>query len=293
MLLPEAVQIRVSSMLTAILEKPVRYLSATAMGGGSINEACSISTSAGNYFLKYNFKARYPRMFAREAQGLETLRGSGTLAIPGVLGHAEAGQYAFLLLELIIPGSKSPHFWDDFAQGLAALHRHTADHFGLDHDNYMGSLSQRNRFHSDWYRFFVEERLEPQIKSGLDSGAIPPEMVRHFERLYTALPGIVPPEPPSLIHGDLWSGNFIINQSGKACLIDPAVSFGHRESDIAMTKLFGGFPSEFYAAYNHSFPLTRGWENRIDLLNLYPLLIHVNLFGGGYLGQVMRTLARF
>lgn len=293
MLLPEAVQTQVLSLLTGIIEKPVEYISASAMGGGSINETCSISTSAGNYFLKYNFADRFPRMFGCEAQGLELLRSSGTLAIPGIVGHAVAGKYAFLLMELIKPGSKIPHFWDDFAEGLAALHRITGNKFGLDHDNYMGSLEQRNSYHSDWYSFFIEERLEPQMKLGRDSGEIPQEMLRRFEGLYAALPGIVPAETPALIHGDLWSGNFITNNAGKACLIDPAVYFGHRESDIAMTKLFGGFPDEFYAAYNRCYPLAGGWEDRIDILNLYPLLIHVNLFGGGYLGQVKRIVQRF
>ena len=293
MLLPEAILIKVSSLLTGIFEKPVECISATAMGGGSINETCSISTSAGNYFLKYNFADSFPYMFASEARGLEILRNSGVLAIPEVLGHAEAGKYAFLLMELISPGSKIPHFWDDFAQGLAALHRVTGDNFGLDHDNYMGSLAQSNSYHSDWYSFYIEERLEKQIKLGRDSGKIPLETVRHFERFYSVLPEIIPAGPPSLIHGDLWSGNFITNHAGKACLIDPAVHYGHRESDIAMTKLFGGFPTEFYDAYNRAFPLFNGWENRVDLLNLYPLLIHVNLFGGGYLGQVMRIVERF
>jgi len=293
MLLPEAIRIQVSDLLTGIFEKPVNCFSAASIGGGSINETCSISTSAGNYFLKYNFANRFPLMFASEARGLEILRNTETLAIPEVLGHAEAGEYAFLLMELIRPGSKIPRFWDDFAQKLAKLHGITSDNFGLDHDNYMGSLAQSNRCHSDWYSFFVEERLEKQIKLGRDNGEIPPEMLRHFERLYTHLPEIVPAGPPAMLHGDLWSGNFITNHVGKACLIDPAVHYGHRESDIAMTKLFGGFPAEFYTEYNHSFPLVSGWETRTDLLNLYPLLVHVNLFGGGYLGQVMRIVQRF
>lgn len=293
MLLPEAIRIKVLSMLTGIYKKPVEFISASALGGGSINETCSISTSTGNYFLKYNFADRFPKMFASEAQGLEILRNSGTLTIPTVVGYAQAEKYAFLLLELICPGSKFTHFWDDFAQGLAALHRNTSDNFGLDHDNYMGSLAQSNNYHGDWYSFFVEERLEKQIKIGRESGEIELETIHHFERLYAVMPEIIPAEPPALIHGDLWSGNFITDHDGKACLIDPAVHYGHRETDLAMTKLFGGFPDEFYVAYNRAFPLIRGWENRVDLLNLYPLLIHVNLFGGGYLAQVKRIVQRF
>ena len=293
MLLPEDIRNQVSSLLTCIFEKPIEYISAKTLGGGSINETCSITTNAGDFFLKYNFADRFPHMFASEARGLEILRKSGALAIPEVIGHAEAGKFAFLLLELIIPETKIPLFWDDFAAGLAALHRTTNTKFGLDHDNYMGSLTQSNNFHDDWPGFFTQERIEKQVKLGRDSGAIPPQTAYLFERLYKLLPGIVPAEPPALIHGDLWSGNFITGHAGKACLIDPAVHYGHRESDIAMSKLFGGFPAEFYAAYERAFPLEKGWEERVDVLNLYPLLIHVNLFGGGYLGQVNRIVQRF
>jgi len=293
MLLPEVIQIQVSSLLTGVHKKNVEFYSAVPVGGGSINETCSIKTSAGDYFLKYNFAGRFPDMFECEAKGLEMLRKNGTIAVPDVIGFADAGKYAFLLLELIKPGSEYSNFWDDFAKSLANLHRITSDTFGLDHNNYMGSLPQYNSLHKDWYSFFIEERLEKQIKIGRDIGEIQSETLRHFERLYIILPEIIPAEIPALIHGDLWSGNFITNQAGKACLIDPAVHFGHRESDIAMTRLFGGFPSEFYTSYNRYFPLVKGWESRAELLNLYPLLIHVNLFGGGYLEQVKRIVQRF
>lgn len=293
MLLPKEIRTQVSSLLTGIYIKPVEFISGTPMGGGSINETCSITTSTGNFFLKYNFADRFPHMFECEDRGLEILRSSGTISIPEVVGHAEAGQYAFLLLELIRPGIKIPHFWEDFSRQLAILHFNTNENFGLGHDNYMGSLPQSNKKQSNWYNFFVQERLEKQIKLGRDNGLIPIETAHHVERLYTVLPGIVTAEPPALIHGDLWNGNFITNATGKACLIDPAVHYGHRESDIAMTKLFGGFPDAFYTAYNRTFPLSKGWETRVDIFNLYPLLIHVNLFGGSFLGQVKRIVQRF
>lgn len=293
MLLPEAIQIQVSSLLTNDSGNPAEIFTATALGGGSINQTCSISTSTGNYFLKYNYADRFPMMFECEAHGLAILRNSGAISIPEVIEHAEAGIFAFLLLELIRPGARIPHFWEEFARELAALHRNTDEKFGLNHDNYMGSLKQGNNYHSDWYSFFAEERLEKQIRLGRDSGEIPPGLIPHFERLYAVLPEIVPDEPPALLHGDLWSGNFITNNQGKACLVDPAVHFGHRESDIAMTKLFGGFPDDFYAAYNRAYTLEKEWEKRVDLLNLYPLLVHVNLFGGGYLEQVRRIVQRF
>jgi len=292
-MLPEAILTHVSSILSGFFGKKVETISATAVGGGSINQTYRIVTSIGNFFIKYNIAYRYPGMFGCEARGLEILRNYGTLATPSVVGFEDAGNYSFLLMELIKQGGKVSNFWEDFAQGLADLHRNTNKYFGLDHDNYMGSLSQSNRQHSGWYSFFIEERLEKQVKIGRDSGEIPMGAVHHFDRLYRLLPEIIPSEPSALLHGDLWSGNFMTGSDGKACLIDPAVYYGHRESDIAMTQLFGGFSNDFYTAYNRTFPLIEGWEKRVDILNLYPLLIHINLFGGGYLGQVIRIVERF
>lgn len=293
MLLPEAILTRVASLLFDLTGKRAENISATAVGGGSINETFRLSTSIGNYFLKYNHADRFPGMFEREAKGLDILRKGSRLTVPSVIGFDKTEKYSFLLLELITSASKASNFWEDFAQGLASLHRNTNDYYGFDHDNYMGSLSQSNRQHSDWYSFFIEERLEKQLKLGRDNGEIPSSIVHHFEKLYHVLPEIVPVEPPALLHGDLWSGNFMTGPDGKACLIDPAVYYGHRESDIAMTQLFGGFANDFYTEYNRAFPLAKGWEKRVDILNLYPLLIHVNLFGGGYLGQVKRIVERF
>jgi protein-ribulosamine 3-kinase len=293
MLLPEAILTSVSSILSEFSGKKIETISETAVGGGSINETFRLSTSIGSYFLKYNYADRFPGMFESEARGLEILRNGGPLTVPSVIGFDKTDKYSFLLLELINPSPKVSGFWEDFAKGLAVLHRNTSEYYGLDHDNYMGSLSQCNRQHSDWYNFFIEERLEKQLKLGRDNGEIPSSIVHHFEKLYHLFPEIIPNEPPALLHGDLWSGNFMTGPDGKACLIDPAVYYGHRESDIAMTQLFGGISSEFYTAYNRVFPLIKGWEKRVDILNLYPLLIHVNLFGGGYLGQVKRIVEQF
>ena len=141
--------------------------------------------------------------------------------------------------------------------------------------------------------FFIEGRLEKQIALAKNSGAIDSATVQQFNRLYNKLPEIIPEEKPSLIHGDLWNGNFMTGADGKAWLIDPAVYYGHREMDLAMTKLFGGFSTDFYESYNETFPLQKGFNNRVDIHNLYPLLVHVNLFGGGYLHEVKNILSRF
>jgi fructosamine-3-kinase len=293
MLPPETILSSVSAMLSGLSEKKTDIISATAVGGGSINETFRLSTSIGCYFLKYNYADRFPGMFESEAKGLDILRNGSQLTVPSVIGFDQTEKHAFLLLELITSAPKASNFWEDFALRLAALHRNTSKYYGLDHDNYMGSLSQSNRQNEDWYIFFIEERLDKQVKLGRDNGEIPPNIVRHFEKLYRVLPELIPDEPPALLHGDLWSGNFMTGPDGKACLIDPAVYYGHRESDIAMTQLFGGFSNDFYQAYNRAYPLSKNWEKRVELLNLYPLLIHVNLFGGGYLGQVVRIVERF
>src|SRR5262249_25664960 len=146
-----------------------------------------------------------------------------------------------LILEWIETGKPSGGFWNDFAEKLSLIHRTTSDSFGLDHDNYIGSLFQSNRRSVSWITFFTECRIEPQLKMAIDSKNINPSAVAHFKRLYPKLSEIFPPEKPALLHGDLWSGNFMTGAEGLVRLIDPAVYFGHREMDLAMTKLFGGF----------------------------------------------------
>ena len=207
--------------------------------------------------------------------------------------RASAVYDAFLLLEHIEGGLKNTAFWEDFGRSLARLHATTNERFGLERDNYIGSLKQTNTPYAYWDVFFNHCRLEPQVKMARDKQRLGMGEVLRFERLYMKLAALFPPEPPALLHGDLWSGNFLCDQFNKPALIDPAVYFGHREMDIAMTKLFGGFEPAFYSAYNAERPMEQGWEERVDLCNLYPLLVHVNLFDGGYAQQVRDVLIRF
>ncbi|MCX6244580.1 MAG: fructosamine kinase family protein [Bacteroidetes bacterium] len=265
--------------------------SASSLSGGCINNVSRLSTSEGEFCIKYNKRDLFPEMFEGEADGLEKLKSAGVIRVPGVVCPGYGGTYSYLLLEFINPGRKTASFYSDFGRSLARLHRHTADHFGLDRDNYMGSLKQFNIKHSDWISFFVEERLERQIS--LAHGYLSPSDLSAFKRLYNRLGEIMPEEPPALLHGDLWGGNYMVSPEGKACLIDPAVYYGHREIDIAMTTLFGGFDGDFYASYNEEYPLEKGWKERLDVFNLYPLLIHLNLFGSGYLGSVERIIRKF
>jgi protein-ribulosamine 3-kinase len=265
--------------------------SSSSLSGGCINNVSRLSTSAGNYCIKYNKRDLFPEMFEGEAHGLSLLRNAGEITVPGVVCTGYADSFSYLLLEFIESGRKGSSFYPVFGRSLARLHRHTGDHFGLDRDNYMGSLRQSNKNHKDWISFFVEERLEKQVS--LAHEYLSSSVLSAFKRLYNRLGELLPEEPPALLHGDLWGGNYMVSSAGEACLIDPAVYYGHRETDIAMTTLFGGFDREFYDAYNEEYPLEKGWKERLDIFNLYPLLIHVNLFGEGYIGSVERILRKF
>ncbi|MEJ2596144.1 MAG: fructosamine kinase family protein, partial [bacterium] len=186
-----------------------------------------------------------------------------------------------------------PDFWEEFARLLAELHKNTQPYFGLDHDNYIGSLVQSNFRHDAWTDFYREQRLEPQLRLAREAGHFNRNVTRAFDRFYHRIERIFPAEPPALLHGDLWSGNFMVNENGSAVIIDPAIYYGHREMDLGMSMLFGGFDRRFYSAYDQHFPLEPGWQERMDYCNLYPLLVHVNLFGGGYVQQVEQIIRRF
>lgn len=264
-----------------------------SVGGGSINDAWRLETDAGRFFLKTNSTDRFPSMFEAEADGLRRLREAGPLRVPEVIAQGEDHNDSYLLLEWVEGGIKAPGFWEGSGRSLAQLHRHTQEHFGLDRDNYIGSLVQRNTQEKDWPSFFIHWRLEPQLKMARDRKRVEADMSFRFERLFHRLDKLFPGEPPALLHGDLWSGNLLCDDAGRPVLIDPAVYYGHREMDLAMTKLFGGFDDALYTAYRAEWPLEKGWEERMDLCNLYPLMVHVNLFGGGYVAQVEAVLRRF
>lgn len=280
-------------MIGARTGEAVELRSSRPLPGGSINEAYKMETTRGNFFIKYNNAGRYPHMFEKEAEGLKLLKSAGKIRVPEVIGTGEAGRHSFILLEYIEPAPESGDFWNNFGTALAGLHKTFGDKFGLGHDNYIGSLHQKNSFHDDWTGFFIEERLQPMIRMAREGGRADSGIVKKFDHLFSILGNIFPKEPPSLVHGDLWSGNYMVDDRGEACIIDPAVYYGHREMDIGMSRLFGVFGEGFYRAYNEEYPMEPGWRERADICNLYPLMVHVNLFGQGYLGSVMSILDRY
>ena len=245
--------------------------------GGCIHECYRIVVGGAARFLKLN-STDCAEAFAAEAQGLSALRGAGARA-PMPIAHGVASGRAYLMLEFLELRASG-----DFAalgRMLAALHRRTAARFGWPRDNYIGSTPQTNGWHDEWSAFWLECRLRPQLALAKRNGfglSLPSLKVLEGHR-----------PAPSLLHGDLWSGNAGFTADGPV-LYDPAVYYGDREADLAMTELFGGFPRAFYQAYDAAWPLDPGYEQRKHLYNLYHLLNHLNLFGGGYLAQVESTL---
>ena len=263
------------------------------VSGGCINNGGRIETSQGVFFLKWNVAGKYPGMFRAEADGLTLLRANSSLKIPTVIASGEAEDFQFLILEFISQAKQSKGYWESLGEQLATLHKKSSRQFGLASHNYIGSLPQRNNFHSNWLDFFREERLKPQAEMAYTNGKFGKEVLHQLDRLYKRLPELIIDGKPSLLHGDLWSGNLIVENTGNPCLIDPAVYYRNREIEIAFTRLFGGFDAKFYSSYESAFPLENGFKSRVDLYNLYPLLVHVNLFGGGYVNQVVSILRNY
>jgi fructosamine-3-kinase len=271
---------------------PFRITSQSAVGGGDINESHRLDGADGRrYFLKLN-AARYATMLAAEAAGLAAIAATQTIRVPQVIAQGSAAGQAFLVLEhLELRGRGDERL---LGEQLAAMHRCTADAFGFAQDNFIGTTPQPNGWKDDWIIFWREQRLGYQLQLAARKGH-GGELQALGERLLDALPaffdGYTP--QPSLLHGDLWGGNHGFLTDGTPLIFDPAVYYGDRECDIAMSELFGGYGSGFYAAYRAAWPLHEGYARRRELYNLYHILNHVNLFGGDYARQaegMMRSL---
>jgi fructosamine-3-kinase len=280
------------SILFLALGQTVEVIETQFLSGGDINTAAQVFSSEGVFFVKWN-QAERQDMFETEAKGLDLLRQTDALFIPKVIGYGQQADKSYLILEYIDSGTPGKDYWDKLGQSLAELHSHTQPKFGLNFANYIGSLPQTNTPTVNGPEFFFEQRLLPQAGMALYKGLLSKEVYDALFRLRDRLPDLLPNERPALLHGDLWSGNVMVTEEGQPALIDPAVYYGFREADLAFTKLFGGFDQRFYDAYDEAFPLTDGFEERIAIYNLYPLLVHVNLFGSGYVSGVERVLKQF
>lgn len=260
--------------------------------GGDINSSYCLHGTDAKYFLKVNDAKRYPGMFEQEARGLDKLRNSSTLTIPAVIKCGLIEHQQYLLLEWIEPGKPNSNFWENFGIAVATMHRQPQSCFGWPADNYIGSLPQYNTQYDSWGLFYTECRIIPLVKKLFDTRAFIKQDVTAAENLCKNFDQLFPQEPPALLHGDLWSGNFMITSAGEVAIYDPAVYYGHREMDIGMTKLFGGFHQRFYTAYNEIYPLEKDWVQRLLLSQLYPLLVHAVLFGGHYVGNARAILSQ-
>lgn len=280
----------------------------TPVGGGCIADGGRLEAGGQSFFLKRG-EAAVARTFPGEAAGLEALRTGvqatgSSLRIPAVIavegpgektaGEARGEATGFLLIAWIESGAGSgKRYSERLGRGLAQLHRHTAENgrYGFEQDNFIGRLPQANGWMDRWPVFFREKRLLPQVQRARDHGRWRADWDAALDALVTRLPELLPERPPaSVLHGDLWGGNVLATAGGTAALIDPAAYYGHREADLAMTELFGGFQASFYDAYRTAWPLEAGYEERRAVYNLYHLVNHLNHFGAGYAGQVERLL---
>ena len=278
----------ISNIIEQSLNSPVDTV--RSVHGGDINQAAKLTIADGRvFFVKWN--AQSPdSMFETESKGLQLLASAGTaLQVPKVFIQDEG----FLVLEWIDEGTAKQNTAYNFGVELAKLHKNSTKYFGLDHNNFIGKLHQSNSAHSNWADFFAIERIEPQIKMGVESGTLTRSLLNDVQKLYAKLGAIFPNEPPALLHGDLWSGNYMFTKSGGTSIYDPAAYYGHREMDLAMTQLFGGFPSDFYEGYNDQYPMQPGFDDRVTICNLYPILVHANLFGGSYSRQAENIIQRY
>ena len=283
--LKEAIQKKLSEVLNVQLSIDNILREA----GGDINDCFRLKATNGDYFLKLNDRKKYPSMFSAESKGLHLLRENSNFSIPEVIVEMEFEDHSLLILSYLSLSRLGD--WEEFGRSLAIMHKTKRDFFGLDHDNYIGSIKQINSKHDSWSSFYRDERIIPLFKEAFDQGHFTKKDMMDIETLCNEFESFFPIESPALLHGDLWSGNAAFNK-GIPCIYDPAVYFGHREMDLGMTHLFGGFPNEMYSAYNEVYPLENNWIDRLKITQLYPLLVHVLLFGASYASQVQNILRR-
>ncbi len=266
-----------------------KIIKENSLSGGCISNAYELIFDSGQkLFLKINSSTT--DIFQKEANGLRELKKANAIKIPDV----KLVEDEFILLEMIEGNSKRKTFWEDFGKNFARMHRFSNSSFGFFENNYIGSNPQinNNDKYLNWTDFYFNNRLLFQYKLAEKNGYADAALREGINRIESIISKILSgsEEQASLLHGDLWSGNFMVDENGNACLIDPAVYYGHREADLAMTKLFGGFNSQFYSSYNEEWELKEGYEYRENIYKLYHVLNHLNLFGMGYYSQAISLM---
>ena len=277
--------------LAEVIGNPIKSL--TALSGGDISTAYLVRTKKANYFIKINRSPHALDMFCKEELGLKAISSAGSIRAPKVHSVNQFSSYAYIIMEYIEP--KTPGFNDYACLGLqlAKMHLLQRSEFGWSTNNYIGTLPQSNRTNHSWSQFYTAERLKPQLDLAVSKGCLEMSQIPNVEKMIKVIQENIPEVEPSLLHGDLWSGNYLISKDGSPYLIDPAVYYGHNEVDIAMTQLFGGFGSSFYNAYHEIIPRIDGDEIRTELYQLYYLLVHLNHFGRSYYAPVLRIMNRY
>ncbi len=265
-----------------------------SVSGGDTSHGYLLETESERFFCKVNHADQADALFLVEKKALEAIARTKTIAVPKVMLCEVLDKGGFLVMEYVAPKRASPKEMEQFGHQLAQLHQNSAaDTFGWEADNYIGSLPQSNKVNSNWAEFYVAERLLPQLRLAADDKRLLDDEIPSEQKLLKTCQNLFPAVKPSLLHGDLWSGNYIISQDGQPYLIDPATYYGHHEVDIAMTRLFGSFDTSFYGAYTEHFPQIGGEEERNDIYQLYYLLVHLNLFGKSYYRPVKGLLNRY
>jgi len=293
MLFSPIFQHHLTERFSQFFQEPVTIDRGEAVPGGDISQTYLVHTTKGRFFVKINASLFGLDFFEKEARGLAMLANSGTLKVPRPLFDGKFHQQIYLVMEYLEKGLPAADFWEDFGASLAALHRHTRDQFGLDYGNYIGKLHQANENRPSWQEFYSTQRIMPLVCKAERSKLLQPENVKQAETICAKLSSIIPEERPALIHGDLWKGNYMVCQSGKAAIYDPSMYFGHREMDLAIARLFGGFDERFYLAYEEASPLHSGHRDRVDIFQLYHLLVHLLLFGSQYRSLVCEILKKY
>ena len=270
-----------------------RICNIQTVSGGDISAAYSVETNIDKFFLKVNNKPWALDMFKVEAKGLTAIEKTNTIATPKIIAFDTFNYESFLLMENVESKRATSKDLELFGIHLARLHQVTSNDFGFDDDNFIGSLHQINRKHKTWNNFYIEQRLNPQLQLARSKSLLNPSEIPETELMKSACLSYFKDIKPSLLHGDLWSGNYLIASDGTPYLIDPSTYFGHSEVDIAMSRLFSGFGTSFYDAYHEIIPKDELTENRIELYQLYYLLVHLNLFGSSYYGSVKSILNKY